>query len=334
MGLSSEPLRILLTANGATKDITSLVQSATWGGGYSQVARTLDFSMLSSPRDKALPVAPCELGGRVQFYLGNTLLFDGFVFSRQRDTGSDTVEVSAYDRGVYLKRNEAAYLFKGLTAEAITRRVCGDFNVAVGNLATTGTAIKRNFPGTSLYQIIQTAYTLASQKTGARYMVRFRGDALEVVAKKQGAETLVIQPGSNLINATVTESIENMVNQVAVYDDKGSQVGTYPDGENIKLYGLMQAYLKKSKDKDTAAEAKRILEDGDTEQKITVEVTGNPALKAGDCCVMREAVTGLYGLFWIDEDTHTWKNGLYQTKLVLNFRNIMDEQEAGSLPKA
>lgn len=50
--------------------------------------------------------------------------------------------------------------------------------------------------------------------------------------------------------------------------------------------------------------------------------------------VVREPYTGLYGLFYIDSDTHEWKRGQYYNKLTLNYNRIMDEQEAGSLPNA
>jgi hypothetical protein len=54
----------------------------------------------------------------------------------------------------------------------------------------------------------------------------------------------------------------------------------------------------------------------------------------GGTVVVREPYTGLYGLFYIDSDVHTWKNGLYLNKLVVNFKNIMDEKDAGTLPNA
>ena len=57
---------------------------------------------------------------------------------------------------------------------------------------------------------------------------------------------------------------------------------------------------------------------------------GNTSLIAGEAVILREPLTGQQGLFWIDSDTHTWQNGLYQNRLVLNFRNLMDEQSAGS----
>ena len=92
--------------------------------------------------------------------------------------------------------------------------------------------------------------------------------------------------------------------------------------------------VTESSGKDAAAEARKLLEDNAPAQKITAQARGNPALIAGECAVLQEPVTGLYGLCWIDSDTHTWKGGVYTTKLVLNFRNLMDEAEAGKLPDA
>ena len=90
--------------------------------------------------------------------------------------------------------------------------------------------------------------------------------------------------------------------------------------------------LKQSKE-DLTAQAKRLLEDGREEQKITVQNLGNPKYITGDAVVVKDTVTGLSGLFWIDSDTHSWKNGLYQNKLTLNFRNLMDEKDAGTEAK-
>lgn len=323
----SDELSLLI--NG--RECAERVQAVTWAGSISECARTLDFGLF----DPAGAV-PCEMGSRVVYRRGSALLLDGFIFSRGRDMEGPLLDLSCADRGLYLKRNKAAYKFKGLTPEAFTRRLCGDFGITVGALAETGVPISRNYPGVSLYAMIATAYSLAAEQTGERYAVRFRGEALEVVAKRKGAETLVIQPGSNLRGGRVDESVEAMINQVAVYDDNGVRVGVYKDDAAISLYGLMQDYLKQAKDKDSAKEAGKLLADNGATQKITVTVDpGNPELIAGSCVVLRESVTGLYGLYWIDTDTHTWtKDGGYSTKLTLNFKNIMDEEAAGSLPKA
>ena len=63
---------------------------------------------------------------------------------------------------------------------------------------------------------------------------------------------------------------------------------------------------------------------------IVGNVLGDTALLTGETVVVREAKTGLTGVFWIDADVHTWKNKNYYTKLTLNCRNVMATSNAGS----
>jgi len=325
-------LKLLITNSKGTVDVMPYVDEITWSGDYRQCARTLEFGLISSLTDKNVPVLPCDLGNSVVFMLDNRVLFDGFIFERQKDTRSSIINITCFDRGIYLKRNEAAYKFTNMTPEAIAKRIAADFGIETGSIANTGIKITRNFIGVSLYKIIQTAYTMASEKTGKKYMIRFDGPKMCVIEKTVTDETLVIEGGSNLMSATVTESITNMINQVVIYNTDDKLVGTQRDAEAIKLYGLMQAYLRQADGEDATAKAKKLIEDNGVSQKITIENLGNIANITGGTVVVREPYTGLYGLFYIDSDVHTWKRGQYYNKLVVNFRNIMDEQEVGTLP--
>ena len=299
----------------------------------SSLQKGLRFCLiLSSNTDKNVPTAPCDLGNAVTFMQDNKTLFQGYIFERQRDTGKSIINITCYDKGIYLKKNEATYKFKGITPEAITKKICADFDIDIGLIATTGVNITRNFVGVNLYRIIQTAYTLAADKTGKSYLIRFNGSKLCVVEKGITDETMIISAGNNLMSATMSESITNMVNQVAIYDDKDKLVSIQKNQELIKLYGVMQSYLKKTKGIDAIAKANKILKDNGVSQKIIINNLGNVANITGNAVVVQEPYTGLYGLFYIDSDVHTWKLGQYYNKLVLNFKNIMDEQEAGSLP--
>lgn len=310
-------------------DVTDIAESVAWAGSYDTVGRTVDFAL---PVDDAgaLPAIPCPMGSHVQLLADGALRFDGTVFSRERAAGENLMSVGAVDRGINLKSCRGSYQFRGWTPEAIAGRICGDYGFTAGNLARTGVSITRKFSGTSLYQIIQTAYTLAAEQNGKRYQLRFRGAALDVVEKGFGAQTLVLKPGSNLVSAASRESAEGLVNSVAVYDDNGQKVASRRDGEAVGLYGLMEAYLRQSKDRDTDREAQRLLEDHPVVQKVTAEAVGDPELISGNGVIVREPVTGLWGRFWILSDSHTWKNGVYRTKLTLDFRNLMDKTEAGS----
>lgn len=327
-------IRILLTGGENTVDVTELCPTVRWSGDYQQCARTLEFSLVSSYTDKLLPGARCELGDGVQFYQDARLLFDGFVVSRQRSTEGNTIDVTCFDRGWYLRRSTASYAFSGKTPETIARSICSDFGISVGELAATGQKITRNFFGVALYDIIITAYNLAAQESGKKYYAGFEGTRFCVREKKAGGETLIIEGDANLMDASITESVENAVSRVVIYDENDNRIKTLEDGGRVELYGVLQEYVKQSKDDDGKAlkKAQKLLEDGGVEQKITVGCLGNVANISGGTVVVHEPYTGVYGLFYIDSDTHEWKNGQYYNSLTLNFKNLMDEKEAGSLP--
>jgi len=308
-----------------SENITEQLQSKTWSGSYKDCCRQLSFEPLNT--------ALCELGGAARLYHGTDVLFSGRIFERTRDSLSHTIPLVAYDRGIYLKRNEAYLAVKGQTPEALTRQLCDEYKVLVGNLAATGVKITRNFLGVSLYQIIQTMYTLASDQTGKKYQIRFAGDLLHVVVKEKNADTIRLIPGSNLLSCTARESLTDMVNSVAVYSDTYQKIATYNSTENyVALYGLMQSAIKASSCDDPAKTARQMLEDNGISTTITAQCIGSTKLITGNTVVVHEPQTGTDGLFWILSDSHSFARGIYQTKVTLDFRNLMDKQEAGSVP--
>jgi len=309
-----------------TEHVTEKVQAKTWSGSYQDCARQLSFSVL--------PEALAELGGMARLYLGPDILFSGHIFSRSRDSLGHTIDCTALDNGIYLKKNSTYIAVRKQTAEAVTAQLCGEFGIPCAELAATGVPLSRNFLGVSLYQIIQTMYSLAAEQTGKQYQIRFRSNHLQVVEKAIGPESLRLVPGSNLISCQSRESIENMVNRVAVYDDEFRKVTEYDSPENyIALYGLMQKAIKASDRESPETTAKDILEQNGISTAITAQCLGNVKLITGNAVVVHEPVTGTNGLFWITADAHTVKRGVYRTKVTLDFRNLMDEQSAGSIPK-
>lgn len=309
-----------------TEHITEKVQEKTWSGSYKDCARQLRFSVL--------PSALAELGSLTKLYHEADCLFYGRVVSRARDSLGQTIDCEALDNGLFLKRNSTCIAPRNQTPEAVTARLCAEFGIPQGELAATGVSLSRNFLGVSLYQIIQTMYTLAAEQTGKQYQIRFRGNKLCVAEKAIGPESIRLVPGSNLLWCRSSESIEKMVNRVAVYDDKCRQIALYDSPENyVSLYGLMQQALKASDKESPEASARDILEQNGVSTTITAQCLGNVKLVTGNAVAVHEPVTGLDGLFWITADSHTVKRGVYQTKVTLDFRNLMDKQSAGSIPK-
>ena len=94
----------------------------------------------------------------------------------------------------------------------------------------------------------------------------------------------------------------------------------------------MQQAIRASDKEDPAQSARQILEENGIKTTITAKCLGSTKLITGNAVVVHEPVTGTDGLFWILSDSHTTVNGIYQTTVTLDFRNLMDKQEAGSVP--
>ena len=323
-------MKLLRTNAKGTQDLTQLVSRITWAGDIKSCSRSLEVDLVSLP-DVELPEATVDLGDHVAFWGDTDQLFDGFVFSVQTATDARTKTIRCYDRGVYLNNNQGYYRFTNTTPEAVVQQLAGEFGLSLGAIASTGHRFSRNFLGQSLYKIMATGYTLAAAATGERYRIAFELDKLTVRKKEQGQYTLVIKGGSNLLTASVTESIENLVNRVRIVDDSYKLVTTQENGGHIQQYGVMQRVIKQSD--NSTEEAKALLEDNGPTQKITLECVGDTRSIAGTMVAVQEPYTGLWGKFWVDSDTHTWADGIYTNKLVLNFENVMDEQEVGNLPE-
>lgn len=249
-------ISILITGKDGVYDATQFVDTVTWSGEYTQCSRSLKFDLVMEQDQQDVR---CDLGSSISFKVDGQLLFDGFIVSRQKSTGSNKIGIQCFDRGIYLKRNKGVYKFSGTLAENVVKRVCADFGISVGEIAHTGVPITRNFIGVNLYQIIMTAYTLAAEKTGKSYLPVFKGDKLCVVEKRISDDTLIIEGGSNLMEASCTDSIEKMVNQVSIYDKNDRLIKTMKNDEYIKLYGLMQEYVKQGDDRSSEKKAKNCL---------------------------------------------------------------------------
>ena len=325
-------LSLLVTSDGGTVEAAGLAGSITWSGDYKQCARALKFTLAASAAPQGLPDVPVPPGAAVAFSDGGRLLFDGFVVSRQKNTGQNFVTVTCYDRGFYLAHNQAVKQYTNQTPESITRGLCGEFGIKVGKVAAAGVPVTRNFIGVSLYQIIQTAYTLAARENGKAYQLRFSGRELDVLEIDKNDETLVIEPGVNLQSAAMSDSIEGTVTRAAVYDKNNRLVQTIDNAELLLLYGVIQRIVKQADGKDAGAEARKLLADNGLKQTMTVECLGNLQNITGNTVAVYEPYTGIYGLFWITSDVHTWKNGQYYNRLTLSVKRLMDEVEAGSLP--
>lgn len=322
-------MTIYLTHDRRTRDISDLLINWTWSGDKAAISRQL-VGEIAYIEGSGLPVP--EVGDLVTMADDTERLFTGIILLRSLGSEDSTMSFTAYDYGYYLQRNDGTYKFTGAPAEAMTRMACSDLGLPVAQLPATGVQLWRKFAGVKVNQIITTAWSLASEKTGCSYAIRWTPAGLLVKERTAGGSSLVLKASSNLMDAVTKEDATQMVNSVAIYDSNGNLIRRTGDAAAQRLYGTMERHITQSKDKeaDAAASARKILEDGKFQRTVTVNVLGDTSLLTGETVVVREAKTGLTGVFWIDADVHTWKNKNYYTKLTLNCRNVMAMASAGS----
>ena len=319
-------LSLTITHGGRTFDVSQRFSSLTWSGDKNAAARSINVSLL--------PDTACELGDHAVLSSGGNVLLDGFVTEISQKTGlGSMLEVGIHDRGLQLNRNEGVYKFQNATPADIVKKVCADFSVEVGNLPATGDfRLTRNFVDVALFKIIATAYSKASVATGKHYHIGFVGTKLTVKELGQRASTPLLRPGSNLISASSARSIEKLVNRVVIVDKDGNTLSTKEDAASQRSYGLSQNVLK---DSDNAQqEAAKLLEDrAAPEYKISVDGLGDVRYISGETAAVQDRATGLWGIFAIDSDSHTWDGTGYKCSLTLTLKNVMEEVDAGSDPK-
>ncbi len=308
--------------------INQLVRGLTWSGDKAQAARQLAFDLVTNA-----PGVPMTVRNGDHLELlddAGACRFFGMVVQVRQRTDSPTVSVTAYDRGIYLANNDGTYKFRGVDPADAAAVVCRDYDIPYSRLERAGAAVTRIFAGVSLWQIIATLYTKAGEQNGKRYMARFIGRELEVTERTLQPTSLVIRPGSNLLNASTTRSVVNMRNSVAIYDGDGNRLRVVEDGDAVKLYGLMQRHVTQRDGADAAGEAQSILDDSGEAQTVSVTALGDMAVMTGDTVVAYQPDTGLRGVFWVDSDTHQWSKGLYTMQLTLNLKNMAYTANAGS----
>ena len=319
---------LLLTppGGGAPRDLAQLVQSVTWSGSDAETARALSVS-IAVPRDGSVEPPRLEEGAYLVFRVKGQTLFTGPLLSATTTTQSSVVDLSALDNGRFLVGNEGWYQFQEAAPEQAAAAVCGDFGIPTAALAQGGASVSRKFPGVALDKIIRTMYALAGEQTGKRFLVRFTGGGALEVVEKPGSATVEIQ---STMGVTNTWDISKLQNSVAIYTDTGALVRRTQDAASIGLNGRLEHTITQRGDEDAGTEAQAWLEDHGLQQNLTVETLGDVRLISGNAVKLRDTGSGVSGLFWIEQDTHTWKNKQYFTKVKLNFRNLADDSAAGS----
>ncbi len=315
-------IKLYLRKKDNTYDITNILEKVTWSGDFKSVARKLDFSILTRVVDISI-----NEGDLVSYYVDKDKVFEGIIWEYSSSSGGDSLSVLAYDNGIYLLKNKLAYNFKNTKAESIAKKVADDLGISIGNIVNTGIDVTKLFLGVSAYEIIMTAYTEASKKTGKKYMCYIKDNKLYVEEKGKIKLNISFEEGKNLIESNARVTLENMINKVIIVDEKGNKKEEIKNDEWIKLYGSIQDVVESGEDKDVMSEAKSKLKG--VEKTFSLNGYGDISCITGYGVEVKDSYTNMKGLFYIDTDSHSWEDGEYKIDLEISLQNIMHEVNSG-----
>lgn len=315
-------------SNKKTYNITKAVGTVTWSGSVEQAARQVSITVLNAPNDPNIKKLKLNLavGDVIALYEDGKNIFYGEIQTSEKKGEIGTVTYNATDLLGHLLRIMHKGKYKKKTAERITQLVCKKYGIQTGTIVKTKKAINKIIiDGSSIYDTIMIAYTKAAKSTGKKYMCYMKGKKFCTKIKGTVVSGYSLDEKKNIVSSSYEETIENMVDQVRIYNDKGKQIGVVKNAGNLKRYGLYQEIYTKEKGVNAKKAAKNMLVG--VEKKVNAEIiNGNIKCTAGSGVKVHDKATGLDGLFWIDSDTHTWEGGKHTMSLELNFKNIMDKK--------
>lgn len=297
-------------------------ETVTWSGTDTQCSRQLAFTLASSPYDDNFQKISIKLGDMVYLYDGNRQLFLGTVTARERSNAIGTVSYTAMDFMHHLLRSSATYKFKKKTPESIVRKVCRDLKISTTSLARTGYSIPKLFcEEMPVYDIMIKAYQKAKAHTGKKYMPAMKGKKVTVVVK--GTDSgLTLTQGQDIIEASYNDTLDNMVDRVIIYSDKGKKLGKVQNKKNVRKYGVYQEAYTKEK-KVNAKKAAKILLTGVTKE-ASIDAVGNVKAVSGYSIKIQDKASGLTGTFYIISDSHTFSGGSHTMNLGIAWKNTME----------
>lgn len=305
-------------------DISNMYDSITWSGGDGQAGRKLEFGVVVSGTDKHLPTAQIMMNDEVRLSDDDgNLVYVGEVLDKEKSIANNIMQVISLDPLYHANNTEKSYSFEQKTPSQIAQEVFGEIGIPTGNLES-GEPIDRVFDIEVAYNVVLTAYRLEYEKSEKPFIIRMNGESVEVVERGKQVARYELDPKMNLYDATYGESAQNSIGSVKIFDEDGEEIGQVSNdmATGEKIY-------RKEKDEDANARAKELLQG--IERNASVRVKGDYDLVTGNAVTIKEPFTGLIGLFYIVEDTHTWADNMHITELTLSYENVMEEIDT-SLP--
>lgn len=318
-------------SKGNTTDISKYVGDVEQSGAIKESTRTLSFKALRADVDKSFEAYNLNLGDRLvckEIFEegGEKKFFEGVVWSKATKDNDVAIDVTCYDKAIYLNKNEpSVQVYTDKTAKEAGEAIIGELGLEVGKLADTG-KYNFNLRGLTGYDAIMACYTKDSEATGKKYKLIdidgkinvFEAGEKHPIVLEELDEPVV----GKILDVSYKESLDELVNEVKAIEDKKKDkkedVGEDPKSQ--ERFGKIQKVLK-----GDASELAGLMQDA--KQEIEVTCIGDWDMVAGKSIELKSSIVS--GTYYIISDSHKLDDGVHTVDLKLSNELDMDTKNEG-----
>lgn len=319
-------ITLILTDNYGYRDISQLVESLQWKGRKGASARTLSGTLIDDDGYlHARSGIDVENGNQCIFSLNGQELFRGII-TTQSQNRNKRLQFTAYDNGIYLANNKDTFTYMNKTATDVFCDCCSRFGLPIGSVANCYYTIPELTKSkTSAFDAIMNALSLDYEATGIRHYVSSSYGMLSLLERRENIIQWVVEVGRNIINYTYSKNISDIKTRIKAVSKEGTVIAQKANGFLESKIGIFQD-IEQPDESLTEAQLNSLingmLADRSTPARtLTVEALGKPDIYSGIGVFIIIPELGLSRTFYVDEDTHTFKDNLHKMSLKLNYAN-------------
>jgi hypothetical protein len=245
-------------------------------------------------------------------------------------TNKKSMTFLAYDNGIYLANNKDTFTYENKTATDVFKDVCSRFGLPTGEVASCTYKIPELTKSkTTAFDAICDALSLDFDSTGIRHYVSSNKGKLSLLTRRENILQWVIETGQNLVSYSYVKSIEDTKTRVKMLSNENKVLAESVNSSLEKKIGVFQD-IDTPDETLTSAQIKAlcdsILEEESAPAKtLTVEALGIPEVISGIGVFIVIKHLGLSRTFYVDEDTHTFKDHKHTMSLKLNYANDLSK---------
>lgn len=312
-------------------DITQLVETVQWRGRKGSSSRTLSVTLIDDDGYKhARSGIDVEQGVQCLFSYNDKELFRGIIMT-QTQSNRKRLTFTAYDNGIYLANNKDTFTYENKTASEVFRDCCTRFGLPMGEVSECTYRIPELTKSkTTAFDAIADALSLDFDATGIRHYVSSDKGRLNLLTRRENILQWVIEVGQNLSSYSYTRSIESIKTRIKLYSKEGT---TLAEKRNTDLETTLRGVFQDIETPDeslTTAQINDLIssildEKSTPERTLSVEAVGIPEVISGIGVYIIIPELDLSRTFYVDEDTHTFRDNMHTMSLKLNYANDLSK---------